>query len=202
MPEKPASRIVVHKIELPPPSPEELNQHPRANKAPIACQASLFYPGLSIKANQTAQRQFVIFAGPKEYRTLANIAATLNNNLDQVMGFGMFGFFAKVLLLSMNWLHSFLSLSYGWAIVTITVIIKAVFWPLTQASTRSMKRMQTLQPQLKAIQEEVQGRSGQTQPQGDGVLEGEQSQPDGRVLADVDSDAGIFWISGNDSRGD
>jgi len=42
---------------------------------------------------------------------------------------------------------------YGWAIVVITVIIKLVFWPLTQASTRSMKRMQALQPQMKAIQE-------------------------------------------------
>jgi len=30
---------------------------------------------------------------------------------------------------------------------------QALFWPLTQASTRSMKRMQALQPQMKAIQE-------------------------------------------------
>jgi YidC/Oxa1 family membrane protein insertase len=53
----------------------------------------------------------------------------------------------------MNWLHSFLKLPYGWAIVAITIIIKVLFWPLTQASTRSMKRMQALQPQMKAIAE-------------------------------------------------
>ena len=53
----------------------------------------------------------------------------------------------------MNWLVHTLTLSYGWAIVVITVIIKLAFWPLTQASTRSMKRMQALQPQMKAIQE-------------------------------------------------
>ncbi|HWQ90619.1 MAG TPA: membrane protein insertase YidC [Clostridia bacterium] len=70
------------------------------------------------------------------------------------MGFGgFFGFFSKALLLGMNWLHNTLSLSYGWAIIAITVIIKLLFWPLTQASTRSMKRMQALQPQMKAIQE-------------------------------------------------
>jgi YidC/Oxa1 family membrane protein insertase len=53
----------------------------------------------------------------------------------------------------MNWLNRTLHLSYGWAIVVITVIIKLAFWPLTQASTRSMKRLQALQPQMKAIQE-------------------------------------------------
>ena len=52
----------------------------------------------------------------------------------------------------MNGLNA-LGLSYGLAIIAITVIIKLLFWPLTQASTRSMKRMQKLQPQMKAIQE-------------------------------------------------
>jgi YidC/Oxa1 family membrane protein insertase len=56
-------------------------------------------------------------------------------------------------LLAMNWLHHTLGFSYGWAIIAITFIIKLVFWPLTQASTRSMKRMQALQPQMKAIKE-------------------------------------------------
>jgi YidC/Oxa1 family membrane protein insertase len=44
-------------------------------------------------------------------------------------------------------------LGYGWAIVVITIIIKLVLWPLTTASTRSMKRMSALQPQMKALQE-------------------------------------------------
>jgi YidC/Oxa1 family membrane protein insertase len=42
---------------------------------------------------------------------------------------------------------------YWLAIVVITVIIKLLFWPLTNASTKSMKRMAALQPQMKAIQE-------------------------------------------------
>jgi YidC/Oxa1 family membrane protein insertase len=44
-------------------------------------------------------------------------------------------------------------LSYGFCIIAITVIIKGVFWPLTNASTKSMKRMAALQPQMKAIQQ-------------------------------------------------
>jgi len=58
-----------------------------------------------------------------------------------------------MLLLSMNALHDLFKVSYGWVIIIITVLIKLLFWPLTQASTRSMKRMQALQPQMKAIQE-------------------------------------------------
>src|SRR5262249_50882200 len=57
------------------------------------------------------------------------------------------------LLLGMNWMHQSLRFSYGWAIVAITTLIKLIFWPLTQASTRSMKRMQALQPEIKKLQE-------------------------------------------------
>src|SRR5258707_6706724 len=53
----------------------------------------------------------------------------------------------------MTLLHHSMGFPYGWAIVVITVIIKLVCWPLAAASTRSMKRMQALQPQMKAIQE-------------------------------------------------
>jgi YidC/Oxa1 family membrane protein insertase len=52
----------------------------------------------------------------------------------------------------MNGLHR-MGLSYAMAIIVITIIIKVLFWPLTQASTRSMKRLAALQPQMKALQE-------------------------------------------------
>ena len=57
-----------------------------------------------------------------------------NNSLQSVMGFdGFFGFFARVLLRSMNGLNGF-GLSYAWSIIAITIIIKILFWPLTKAS--------------------------------------------------------------------
>ncbi|MDX2084168.1 MAG: YidC/Oxa1 family membrane protein insertase [Candidatus Melainabacteria bacterium] len=43
--------------------------------------------------------------------------------------------------------------SYGWAIVAVTVLLRVVTWPMNTAQTRSMKKMQELQPKLKAIQE-------------------------------------------------
>jgi YidC/Oxa1 family membrane protein insertase len=150
----PAKEVVVRKIELP--RAAGLEERPvAANATPQeGYEAALVFPAETLAPGQTQERQIQLFAGPKEYQTLARIGGRFNNNIDLVMGYsGFFGFFAKGLLLAMNWLHNVLSISYGWAIIAITVIIKVVFWPLTQASTRSMKRMQALQPQMNAIKE-------------------------------------------------
>ena len=150
--QEPADQVLVRTNPLPRPSEEELTY--RSVREPVGYTAELVYPGLTLAPHQTVERKITIFAGPKEYRTLATIAAALNNNVDAIMGYGgFFGFFSKALLLGMNALHQTLGLPYGWAIIMITVIIKVVFWPLTQASTRSAKRMQALQPQIKALQE-------------------------------------------------
>lgn len=115
--------------------------------------AALLYPATTLAPNQDLQRKFVMYAGPKKYSLLGKVAQELNNNLDAIMNFGMFGIFSKALLLAMNFLHAALDVPYGWTIVLLTVLLRVVFWPLTAAGTRSMKRMQALQPQIKAIQE-------------------------------------------------
>jgi len=148
-PAAPAPEMIGRKVMLPPPTPEQIASQSKVMPNPYGYEAALLYPQTVLGTNQVLQRQFDLYAGPKEYNTLSR----LPNNLDLVMGFGgFFGFFAKALLLSMVGLHS-LMLPYGLAIIVITVVIKLVFWPLTQASTRSMKRMQELQPQMKALQE-------------------------------------------------
>ena len=129
--------------------------------APQGIQTALVYPALTLSANSGFDRQITFFAGPKEYRTLMQVGEQLNNRADQVMNFGSgFGsfwgvgtFFAKLLLSAMNAVHDLLGVGYGWTIVLITVLIKVLFWPLTAASTRSMKRMQALAPELAELKE-------------------------------------------------
>ena len=43
--------------------------------------------------------------------------------------------------------------SYGFAIIALTIIVRAILWPLGVSQQRSMKAMQTLQPKMKAIQD-------------------------------------------------
>ena len=136
------------------PRPQRGNppKHPNANPNPKAYLNAFVYPATTLGANENVDHH-TLFTGPKEYNTLARLGKQTNEGVDAVMGFtGFFGVFAKGLLLTMNKLVDW-GLSYGWAIVAITVIIKILFWPLTQASTRSMKRMSALQPQMKAIQD-------------------------------------------------
>jgi len=148
----PAAQVAARRVDLTPYTGDEIANDPKAANQ-FGFQSAFVYPETILAPNQTAEHRFDVFAGPKEYKTLDRLAAKFGNNVDLVMGFGgFFGFFAKLLLLSMNGLHV-LGLSYGVTIVAITIIIKLVFWPLTQMSTRSMKRMQALQPQVKAIQE-------------------------------------------------
>jgi YidC/Oxa1 family membrane protein insertase len=141
---------------LPPPSRAELAADGRIVTNQFVLQASFFQTATNLPPGQTLERQFTVFAGPKEYQLLDRLGAQFKNNIDLVMGYGgFFGFFAKALLLSMNGLHSLFGghIGYGLIIILITVILKALFWPLTQASTRSMKRMQALQPQMNALRE-------------------------------------------------
>jgi YidC/Oxa1 family membrane protein insertase len=150
MPAQPAEHIVARPVTL----PLFANVEPIPGApSPQGVQMALVYPAQTLTNHQTFERQIVFFAGPKEYRVLANIGAQFQNHADNVMGFGgFFGFCAKPLLLVMNWLHDVTRIGYGGVIVLITIIIRVLFWPLMAKSTRSMKRMQALQPQIKALQ--------------------------------------------------
>jgi len=144
---QPAQQVVARPVNLP------LEPMPGA-PSPEGIQTALVYPAQTLGTNQVVERQIVFFAGPKEYRTLARIGEEFQNHADLVMNFGGFwGFFAKALLLGMNWLHDITRLGYGWVIVLFTVLLRAIFWPLTAASTRSMKKMQALAPEVKALKE-------------------------------------------------
>ena len=153
MPQQPAGGLVVRRLDLPRPTGEDAKLVSSTAPLPQGYEAALVFPATNLAPKQALERTIRLYTGPKEYQTLARLADRFNNNIDLVMGFGWASMISKALLLSMNWLHDSLSFAYGWAIIAITVIIKAVFWPLTRASTRSMKRMQALQPQMKAIQE-------------------------------------------------
>lgn len=149
IPETPADRIVVRDFALPEPSRAEREANGSLNPSPRAYQTALVFPPPILAPGTSLEQHFSLYAGPKEYFTLSR----MQKNLEAVMDFtGFTGFFAKGLLLSLNGLHHFIP-SYGWSIIALTVLIKGLFWPLTALSTRSMKRMQAIQPELQALRE-------------------------------------------------
>lgn len=53
----------------------------------------------------------------------------------------------------LEFLHENLGISWSWSIVLLTVIVRIVLIPLTWRQIKSMRAMQVLQPQIKALQE-------------------------------------------------
>ena len=93
-----------------------------------------------------------IFYGPKKLNLLKEIGF----NLDKAVNFGWFDVVAKPTLWLLNFFHSF-TRNYGIAIILVTVLFKAIFWPITQKGMKSMKNMQKLQPKKVKIKEKYKG---------------------------------------------
>lgn len=57
----------------------------------------------------------------------------------------------------LEWLHSSAGISWAWAIVVLTVLVRIVLVPLTIKQVRSMQKLQQHAPELKAIQQKYKG---------------------------------------------
>jgi YidC/Oxa1 family membrane protein insertase len=88
------------------------------------------------------------YVGPKEINRLREVHPLLINAID----FGMFAWLVRPLLDALKWINGFVG-NYGWSIIALTVVINVLIFPLRHKSMVSMRKMQTLQPQVKAIQD-------------------------------------------------
>jgi len=88
------------------------------------------------------------FAGPKDFDVLAAIGP----DATRAINFGMFAVIVVPLLRSLKWLHAYVP-NYGWDIIILTVIINVLILPFRHMSVVSMRKMQAIQPEVKAIQD-------------------------------------------------
>jgi len=86
------------------------------------------------------------YLGPKEFDRLRSFG----RGTQKVINFGFFGGIAELLYFSIKFIHRFIP-NWGLAIIILTMLIKIIFFPLTYSSTKSMARMQELQPKIKAL---------------------------------------------------
>jgi YidC/Oxa1 family membrane protein insertase len=110
----------------------------------------------------TGSGSFAVFVGPKDYHDLK----ALGHDLQKVIDFSRFSIIYAVtlwLFLALTWINSYVG-NYGWSIIILTVLINAAIFPLRHKSVVSMRRMQELQPEIKAIQERY-GKLKATDPE-------------------------------------
>jgi YidC/Oxa1 family membrane protein insertase len=104
------------------------------------------YVGVGVSTGP--QNSFSFFVGPKDTHLLEGV----NPKLGTLIDWGFFGIIAKPLFVSLNYVADhWTGTSYGWAIILVTLIINTALFPIRLSSLKSARKMQKLQPQLKAI---------------------------------------------------
>ena len=106
---------------------------------------------LAREPGSTESGRFEIYAGPKDYKTLQYIG---DFHLERSIDLGWFSFLALPLLWLLHYLYLYLH-NYGLAIIALTLIVKTALLPLSKASFASMKKMQEVQPEIKALRERI-----------------------------------------------
>ncbi len=93
-------------------------------------------------------REVRYYIGPKDF----NILKSIDPEFVRVIDLGIFAWLAVPLLGALQWIHGYIG-NYGWSIIALTVLINVAMFPLRHKSVVSMRKMQELQPQLKAVQD-------------------------------------------------
>ncbi len=88
------------------------------------------------------------FLGPKDFDILEQASAPLVRAID----FGWLSVLVVPLHRSLKWVYGWVG-NYGVAIILITLLVNIIIFPLRHKSVASMRKMQEIQPEMKAIQE-------------------------------------------------
>jgi len=96
--------------------------------------------------SKTIQTQ--LYIGPKDQDTLESISENLKLTVD----YGILTFIAQPLFWLLDTIHGYIG-NWGWAIIFVTLIIKLIFYKLSEASYRSMANMRKIAPKFQAIRE-------------------------------------------------
>ena len=110
---------------------------------------STVMPLEAVAPGATASSKATLWVGPQDQEQLVAIAP----GLDLVVDYGWLTFLSKPLFWLLQFLHGLVA-NWGWAIVLLTIMVKAAFYPLSAASYRSMAKMKEVTPRLMKLREQ------------------------------------------------
>ena len=91
-----------------------------------------------------------LYLGPKIQNKLEAIA----DGLDLTVDYGFLWWIGQPLFWLLNWFNSIIG-SWGLAIIMVTITVKLLFYPLSNAQYRSFAKMRTIQPKITALKERI-----------------------------------------------
>jgi len=116
-------------------------------------QTETVQPTRSLAPGETTVSESRLFAGAKEWATIRNYQNEegVERFLDSI-DWGWFFFLTKPIFAVLHWINSVIG-NMGWAIISLTLLIKIVLLPLAYKSYVSMAKMKELQPEMEQIKE-------------------------------------------------
>jgi len=111
--------------------------------------AGVILPAGTVEPGSTRSVTVPLYAGPQEQDKLANLAP----GLDLTVDYGWLTIIAVPLFWVLSWFHEWVG-NWGVAIILLTIVIKLLFYPLSEASYRSMAKMRVLAPKLQRLKEQ------------------------------------------------
>ncbi|MGQ5487908.1 membrane protein insertase YidC [Thauera sp. ZXT1-4] len=154
--------------------------------------AGVILPVAEVEAGAVATVGTRLYAGPQEQDKLEAIAP----GLDLVVDYGWLTVIAAPLFWVLSWFHS-LTGNWGWAIILVTVAIKAVFFPLSAASYKSMAKMRVLGPRLQRMKEMYGNDKAKMQQEMMNLYRTEKINPLGGclpILVQIPVFIALYWV--------
>jgi YidC/Oxa1 family membrane protein insertase len=111
-------------------------------------QLSVTGPLVSVAPDERASFHETLYVGPKLQADLE----TTGPRLELVADYGILTIIARPLFLLLGWVHALFG-NWGVSIIMVTFLLKLLFYPLSEASGRSMAKMKTLSPRIKNLQD-------------------------------------------------
>ena len=125
---------------------------PNGNPLPVIpeIESAAEFPAITVPAGKSVDVSYSLYAGPKDFNSLD----ALGQDQGALMNYDGFLPFSLLIVPMLTVLKFWYLIchNYGVAIILLTLMIKAVTWPLQSFANRSGKRMQALAPKLKELQ--------------------------------------------------
>ncbi|HQS15806.1 membrane protein insertase YidC [Reyranella sp.] len=121
--------------------------------ADVKYQVDYVASGVTVAPGANATTDAKLFAGAKIVRVISDYESKYGiAKFDLTIDWGWFWFFTKPLFWLLEWLYVHLG-NFGLSILVLTVIVKAVFFPLANKSYAAMSKMKRLQPEMEKLKE-------------------------------------------------
>ncbi len=133
-----------------------------------------------------------LFAGPQEEVKLARLAP----GLELVKDYGIFKILAEPLFWLLTQIHKLLG-NWGWSIVGLVVLLKAVFFPLNATAYRSMAKMKAINPRIQEMRERLKDKPQQMQQEMMRIYREEKVNPLGGclpILIQMPFFIALYWV--------